>query len=117
MNLYHCMITLKQDAQALSFAAATEKWLNSLKGDGLIGDWALYRRKMGLGSSHHSDMMLEIEVDGLGQLDQAFRSLSLSSDDNLQRMYDQMHGMIANVDVALYRPYPDPQQREQIALI
>jgi hypothetical protein len=40
-----------------------------------------------------------------------------NADDAATRRYDQMHGMIARVDVGLYRPYPDPTQRERIALI
>ncbi len=117
MNLYHCMISLKQDAQALAFAAAATKWFDLLLSRGLIGNWRHYRRKMGLGSASHSDMMLEIEVEGLGQLDAAFRSLSMAAGENDQRLYEQMHNMIASSEVALYRPYPDPEQRETVALI
>lgn len=42
-DLYQCMITLKLDAQALAFAAASEKWFGILKSDSLIGDRRLYR--------------------------------------------------------------------------
>ncbi len=117
MNVYHAMIELKNDAQALSFAAAAQNWLSSLQERGLIGDWRLLRRKLGLGSDRHSDLMLEIEVENLSQLEAAFAALSSSDDPETAKLYDRMHDMIAVADIGLYRPYPDPEQREVIALI
>jgi hypothetical protein len=34
MNLYHCMIDLKDDAKALAFAQALGAWMDCLKGRG-----------------------------------------------------------------------------------
>lgn len=116
MNLYHCMIELKSDARALAFAAAVQAWMSHLQDQGLIGPWRLLRRKFGLASGAHSDFLLEIEVTGLDQLDLAFRGLG-AVDDAAERRYDQMHQMIASVDVGLYRPFPDVQARERIALV
>lgn len=117
MNLYHCMIELRHGAQALAFASAAEAWLASLRTRGLIGDWQLYRRKLGLGSARHSDFLIQIEVDSLAQLDRAFGELSSHANHEDQRLYERMHDMIGTAEVALYRPYPDPEQRETIALI
>ena len=117
MNLYHAMIDLKNDAQALAFAAAAEKWLGSLKNRGLIAEWRLFRRKLGLGSAQHGDLMLEIEVESFAQLDKVFRELAQSPDDDLSKLYERMHDMIGHADIALYRPYPDPEHREHVALI
>jgi hypothetical protein len=116
MNLYHCMIELRSDARALAFAQACGQWMEHLQAQGLISGWRLLRRKFGLASGPHTDFLLEIEVPGLATLDAAFSALALS-DDTATRRYDQMHGMIARVEVGLYRPYPDPTQRERIALI
>ncbi|MBT9245371.1 hypothetical protein KM031_16100 [Gemmobacter fulvus] len=116
MNLYHCMIELKSDARALAFAVAVDAWLGHLQTAGLIGGWRLMRRKFGLASGLHTDFLLEIEVEGFAQLDAAFAALG-GSDDTALRRYDQMHQMIVRLDVGLYRPYPDPAQRERIALI
>ncbi|MGR3700005.1 MAG: DUF6614 family protein, partial [Roseovarius sp.] len=41
MNLYCCMIDLKQDAKALAFAAALDAWLSHLHHHGTIGRWRL----------------------------------------------------------------------------
>lgn len=117
MNLYHCMIELKSDARALAFASAAEHWLGGLRTRGLIGDWRLFRRKFGLASGRHSDFLLLIEIEDMAALESAFRALALSGDDADRRHYDLVHEMIATVDIGLYRPYPDPGQRERIALI
>ena len=116
MNIYHCMIELRQDARALAFAAAAESWLSRLQTRGIIRNWRLLRRKFGLSSSSHCDFILEIEVEGLTQLDEAFAALSLSEDDD-ERRYDQFHHMIGRAEIGLYRPFPDAASRERIALI
>lgn len=117
MNLYHCMIELKDDAHALAFAAAADKWLSALTKAGHIRGWQLFRRKFGLASSHHTDILIMIEVESLAHLDTAFQSLSEDVSDDDARNYELMHGMIKSSHVGLYRPYPDATQRESVALI
>ncbi|WP_372839063.1 DUF6614 family protein [Phaeovulum sp.] len=116
MNLYHCMIDLKSDAKALAFASAAETWLTALADLGLIGKWRLLRRKLGLASAAQGDFLLEIEVESLEQLESTFHALC-HVDDLAQRHYEQFHHMIASAEVGLYRPFPDPERRERIALI
>lgn len=116
MDLYHCMIELKNDARALAFASAAESWLGHLQSKGLIGEWQLFRRKLGLGSEVHGDFMLQIEVESLSHLDTAFQSL-MQDDDTDPRRYELMHEMIRSAHVGLYRPYPDANQRERVALV
>ncbi|TGD45522.1 hypothetical protein EEB11_02540 [Pseudotabrizicola sediminis] len=116
MNLYHCMIELRQDSRALSFAKAVDGWMGYLQARGLISSWRLMRRKFGLASGAHPDFLLEVEVPGMAALDDAFAALA-ACDDEATRRYDLMHQMIAHVDVGLYRPYPDATQRERIALV
>lgn len=116
MNLYHCMIELRPEARALTFSQACANWMGHLQEKGLITGWRLLRRKFGLASGQHTDFLLEIEMPGVAALDTAFAALA-QSDEEATRRYDLMHGMIASADVGLYRPYPDPSQRERIALI
>ena len=117
MNLYHCMIELKDDAHALAFAAAVDKWLSSLAMAGHIHGWQLFRRKFGLASGDHTDFLVLIEVESLAHLDAAFESLSESVRDDDVRSYELMHAMIRSSNVGLYRPYPDATERESVALI
>lgn len=116
MNLYHCLIELKQDAKALAFASACDAWLSRLRDRGMIRGWRLLRRKFGLASGPHSDFILEIEVEGLAQLEEAFAALSQSGEED-ERRYALLHQMIGSVEIGLYRPYPDPTQRERVALV
>ncbi|MCL7463929.1 DUF6614 family protein [Phaeovulum sp. NW3] len=116
MNLYHCMIELKSDAKALAFSAAVEAWMGLLQDRGLIRGWRLLRRKLGLAADGQADFLLELEVDSMTALDAAFTAIG-RVDDAAAHRYDQMHGMIARAEVGLYRPFPDPERRERIALI
>lgn len=116
MNIYHCMIELKDDARALGFAAALEAWMSYLAEQDLIGEWRLLRRKFGLASGAHRDFVLEVQVTSLSALDVAFSALS-HVDAEAEQRYDRMHQMIASLETGLYRLYPDPTQRERIALI
>ncbi len=116
MNLYHCMIELNSGSKALAFAAATDSWFGALQERGLIRSWRLMRRKLGLGAEGQADFLLEIEVEDMAMLEDAFRAVG-HGDDALAHKYDLMHGMIATSSVGLYREFPDPERRERIALI
>ncbi|MBA4349995.1 MAG: hypothetical protein C0427_01955 [Rhodobacter sp.] len=116
MNVYHCLIELKSGARALSFAHSVELWLDHLTKLQLVSGWRLMRRKFGLASGRHTDFVLEIEIEGLAALDDAFTALADADDDAVQ-LYEKMHAMIESAEIGLYRPYPDPSQRERIALI
>lgn len=116
MNLYTCFIDLKNEAKALSFALAVEAWMKHLQEQGVIEGWELYRRKLNLASDRHRDFMLEIAVKDLTQLDQAFRMLG-SQDDHVEELYRAVHEQIGNADFGLYRPFPDPERTERMALL
>ena len=116
MNLYHCSIDLRDDAKALAFAAAVEIWMGHLQSSGLILSWRLCRRKLGFGAPRARDFLLEIEVKNMTQLDQAFR-FTASGDERVERLYTTVHQMVGDVDIALYRPFPDPERAERMALI
>ena len=116
MNLYTCLIDLKNEAKALNFAMALEAWMTHLQDKGVIAGWQLYRRKLNLASSVHRDFLLEIAVEDLTQLDQAFRTLA-SHDDEVERLYHTVHEQIQAADFGLYRPFPDPERAERMALV
>ncbi|SHL30035.1 hypothetical protein SAMN05444414_11038 [Roseovarius marisflavi] len=116
MNLYCCMIDLKQDAKALAFAAALDAWMSHLQTHGAIGKWRLYRSKLNLSADAYRDFLLEIEVEDLSHLDRAFR-LTGKHDDETAQLHDRVHSQIARADFALYRPYPDPERAERMALV
>lgn len=116
MNLYHCMIDLHNDARATGFAKSLGEWMDHLQGQGVIGGWTLYRRKLNLTSDIHRDFLLIIQISGLAQLDDAFGYLCSHSDE-VDQLYSQVHSQIAAVDYGLYRPFPDPERVERAALL
>lgn len=116
MNLYHCSIDLRNDAKAVAFALAIETWMEHLKASGSIQSWRLCRRKLGFGAPRARDFLLEVEVRDLAQLDEAFRFTGCG-EENVDRLYTTVHQMVGEVDVALYRPFPDPERAERMSLI
>lgn len=90
--------------------------MEHLKARGVIQSWRLCRRKLGFGGPRARDFLLEIEVENLTQLDEAFR-FTASSEEDVERLYTTVHQMVGEVDVALYRPFPDPERAERMALI
>ncbi len=116
MNLYCCSIDLKNDAKALGFAHAVEAWMLHLQDQGVIGRWRLLRRKLNLAAGPYRDFLLEIEVEDLAQLDRAFRVLG-QHDDHVETLYRAVNSLIASTDMALYRPFPDPERSERMALV
>ena len=116
MNLYTCAIDLRDDAKALAFANAVDLWMSHLQQAGAILSWRLLRRKLNLAADCHRDFLLEIEVKDLAQLDQAFR-LSGTKDERIEQLYRNIHSLISAADFALYRPFPDPERAERMALI
>ena len=116
MNLYCAMISLKDDAKALQFAQAVEAWMDSLEHAGVIGSWRLLRRKLNLAADCYRDFLLEVEVADLAQLDKAFRWTG-QHDDDVARLHRAVHDLIDGTDFALYRPYPDIERAERMALL
>jgi hypothetical protein len=116
MNRYIAMIDLKQEAKALAFASAVEAWMSHLQNAGTIHSWQLMRQKLNLASDRFRDFIIEIEIDDLAQLDKAFR-LTGSHDEDIASLHRAVHDLIANIDFALYRDYPDPERAERMALL
>lgn len=116
MNLYCCQIDLKHDARALAFAKAVDDWMSFLKSEGVIGEWCLFRRKLNLTSGSYRDFLLQIEVEDMSQLDRAFR-LCGRKDEHIETLYRAVNTLVGQADFGLYRPFPDPERAERMALL
>ena len=103
-------------AGAGGFGKAVEDWMSYLQSQGVIGSWQLYRRKLGLASDRQRDFLLQIEVADLAQLDQAFRMLG-RKDEQIDTLYRAVSSRIASADFGLYRPFPDEERAERMALL
>lgn len=116
MNVYCCMITLKDDAKALLFAKALDDWMGHLQSADVIGEWRLMRRKLNLAADCYRDFLLEIEFTGLAHLDEAFR-LTGQHNDEVEQLHRAVNDLIQRAEFALYRPYPDMERAERMALL
>lgn len=90
--------------------------MKHLQSAGVILDWRMCRRKLGFGAPRARDFLIEIEVSDLAHLDQAFRFTG-AIDDDAERLYTTVHQMVGEHDIALYRPFPDPERAERMALL
>lgn len=115
MNLYLAEIDLKDDAKALAFAHAVDQWLTYLKSRNAIRSWRMMRRKLDLAHSESTDFRIEIEVDDLKQLDSAFRIVG-AQDDEAERLHNAVSQMVGRKKFGLYRPFPDPERAERMAI-
>jgi hypothetical protein len=52
----------------------------------------------------------------LTQLDKAFGVVS-HPDDDVEHLHMRVHDMIDTMEFALYRPFPDPERAERVALL
>ena len=100
MNLYCCLIDLKDDAKALAFAKAVDDWMQYLQSQGTIGTWRLLRRKLNLAAAPYRDFLLEIEVRDLAQLDAAFR-LTGRQTEEIDTLHRAVNALIGQADFAL----------------
>ena len=114
VNDYTCGIDLNDDAKAV--AVAVEAWMALLQSQGKTRGWRLYRRKLGFGAPRARDFQLKVAVTDMTQLDHAFRFTG-SGHEGVERLCTTVHQMVGEVDVALYRPFPDPERAERMALV
>ena len=117
MNVYHCMITLKDDAKALAFAQAIDQWMEHLKEEGALQSWRLMRRKLNLASDRFGDFMLVVEFEDMAQMDAAFRIVGRAQDANVEKLHGFIQHMIEEKHFGLYRTFPDPERVERLGLI
>lgn len=110
MTLYQGFFDLEPGTSDLDFAAAAGAYLDHLKQQGLLKDWRLLRRKLGLGPRELGEFQLLMEFDDLAQLDQAFGEVSRRTDP-IEGLHHAVNAKVARVSFALYRDFPDPQRQ------
>lgn len=100
MDIYHIWCNLKPGLSDTDFADKVGAYLGHLREQGLISDWRLTRRKLGLAPRELGDFHLMIEVEGMAQLDQAFTRVAARRDP-----VEAVHFAVNSI--ALYRDFPD----------
>ena len=107
MNLYHIWCDLKPGVGDLVFAEKVGGYLGHLKDQGLIEDFRLARRKLGLGAPGLGEFHVMIEVRDLAQLDKAFERVA-GRREPVEGFHFGVNSLVTNATFALYRDFPDP---------
>ena len=110
MDLYHIWCDLKPGVRDVTLVEAAKSYLGRLKSDGLIEDWRLTRRKLGLGAGGLGEFHLMIETKNLAQLEQAFQSVSARAEP-IEGLHHGLNSLVQNASFALYRDFPDTHRR------
>jgi hypothetical protein len=106
MDIYNAWFDLKAGVSDLEFADRLKTYMESLKNDGLMQDWRLMRRKLGLSAAPVGEFHLMMEFSGLAQLDQAFNRVG-SRREPTEGVHFGVNSLVQNVQFALYRDFPD----------
>ena len=113
MDIYHVFGDLKPGVSDTSFSEQVARYMEHLRGQGLIESWRLTRRKLGLGPSALGEFHIMIEVKDLAQLDAAFNRVA-SRAEPVEGFHHGVNALVQNLTFALYRDFPDPvRQRGQ----
>ncbi len=111
MDIYHGWCDLRPGVRDMAFADAFTRYMEHLKGEGKIEGYRLTRRKLGLGPSHLGDFHFMIEVKDMAQLDAAFAFVATRAAPT-EGIHHAVNSLVANVQFALYRDFPDPGRKE-----
>jgi hypothetical protein len=106
LDIYHVWCDLKSGVSDTTFAENVATYLDHLKQQGLIEQWRLTRRKLGLGAPGLGEFHLMLEVKNLAQLEQAFERVA-SRRDPVEGFHFGVNSLVQNAVFALYRDVPD----------
>lgn len=107
MDVYHIWCNLKEGVKDTDFTDSAREYLEHLKTNGLITQYRITRRKLGLGPVQFPEFHLTLECDGLAQLDQAFNHVATRTDP-VEGFHRAVNSKVRDALFALYRDFPDP---------
>jgi hypothetical protein len=107
VNIYHVWCNLRPGVSDIVFSERLAAYMRHLKAEGLIADWRLARRKLGLAPPGLGEFHIMIEVTGLAQLDAAFERVA-SRQEPVEGFHFGANSLVQDAVFALYRDFPDP---------
>ena len=111
MDHYQGWFDLKPGVKDSDFARGLARYMGHLKDKGLIEDWTLARRKLGLAPAEFGEFHLVIKTKNLAQLDEAFNHVA-SRSEPVESTHFDVNSKVQNLRFGLYRDFPDPVRRE-----
>jgi len=107
MDIYNGWFNLKPGIGDMEFAEALDTYMTHLREEGMIENWRLTRRKLGLGPASLPEFHLMMEVRDLAQLEAAFAHVA-SRAEPVESVHHGVNSKVQDVMFALYRDFPDP---------
>lgn len=107
MDVYHIWCNLKDGVADTDFAESARQYLDHLETSGLITQYRITRRKLGLGPERLPEFHVTLECDGLAQLDRAFNHVATRTDP-VEGFHRAVNSKVCDALFALYRDFPDP---------
>jgi len=106
LDIYHVWCDLKPGVGDVEFAEKLAAYMGHLQEHGLIENWRLTRRKLGLAPQGYGEFQLMIEVKNLAQLEQAFERVAARREPT-ELFHFGVNSLVQNAVFALYRDFPD----------
>ena len=110
MNIYHAWCNLRPGISDIAFSERLAAYMDHLKAEGLIENWRLGRRKLGLAPKGLGEFHIMIEVKDLAQLDSAFSRVA-ARDEPVEGLHFAVNSLVRDAVFALYRDFPDPVRK------
>jgi hypothetical protein len=111
MDHYHTWFDLKPGVRDTEFARDMAHYMGHLMERGLIENWRLTRRKLGLGPADLGEFHIVMETRDLAQLDAAFNHVATRRDP-VESVHFGVNAKVRNAKFALYRDFPDKVRHE-----
>ena len=113
MDIYHTWCNLKPGVGDIEFTERAVAYFEHLKGRGLLADYRIMRRKLGLSGAGLPEFHIMLEFTGLAALDELF-NLVAARTDPIESLHHGVNALVTDATFALYRDFPDPvRQRGQ----
>ena len=106
MDIYHSWFDLKPGVKDTEFVERARTYFEHLKAEGLLVDYRIMRRKLGLSGPDLPEFHVMLEFEGLAQLDATFARVAARSEP-IESLHHGVNSRVTNASFALYRDFPD----------
>ena len=106
MDVYHIWCNLKSGVSDVDFAVDVKAYFDQLRDGGKIHGYRITRCKLGLRPAHLREFHITVDVEDLGQLQNAFNEVS-SRTDPVETLHQVVNSKVEDTFFALYRDFPD----------
>lgn len=106
MDQYHIWCDLRPHVTDMDFVHSVKRFLGAAKDQGLLVDYRIMRRKLGLAPDGLPEWHVMIDLTGLAQLDELFGEVATRKPP-VEVHHFHVNHLVQNVRFALTRDFPD----------